>query len=298
MKKVLFALLLLMSLGAVAQNPTPRIVGGVESRQGDYPWMVALLQASEADVFQAQSCGGTLIRPNVVLTAAHCVDDLTSPADMDVALAYDLSEVQPTQRIALTRIIVHPNYDPVTVDNDIALLLLSRFVRTPTVTMVDPVIMSTLDGYMPLTVMGWGADANPDVMQAYYPNRLLEAEVDYIVPDICNELLDGGVTDNMICAAAVTEGVVVGGRDACVGDSGGPLIYRYNGRLYQVGIVSWGWGCAVPDEPGVYTRVANYGGWIKRTLDGSGGGGGGSVQIGWLVLCLIGFALRRQEGRG
>ena len=296
MKKIIIAFLLVLAgyASAFAQGVTPRIVGGVESGAADYPWMVALLDANEPDVFQAQSCGGTLIRPNVVLTAAHCVADLEKLSDMDVAVGvYDLSEVKPEQRIPLSRIIIHPGYNPETIDNDIALLRLARSSTAPTVTLVDPVTMNSLDGYMPLTVVGWGAKADPGPdwsVEPYFPKTLWEAEVDYIVPDICSDLLEGELTGNMLCAGVVTNGAVTGGRDSCVGDSGGPLLYEYNSSLFQVGIVSWGLGCALPGKPGVYTRVANYGDWINRALGVSGnsssGHGGGSLG-GYAILALL-----------
>ncbi len=294
MKKIIIAFLLVLAgyASAFAQGVTPRIVGGVESGAADYPWMVALLDAHVSDVFQAQSCGGTLIRPNVVLTAAHCVADLDKLSDMDVAVGvYDLSGVKPEQRIPLSSIIIHPGYNPETIDNDIALLRLARSSAAPTVTLVDPVTMNSLDGYMPLTVVGWGADADPDgPVGPRFPYTLWEAEVDYIVPDICSDLLEGELTGNMLCAGVVTNGAVTGGRDSCVGDSGGPLLYEYNSSLYQVGIVSWGLGCALPDKPGVYTRVANYGDWINRALGVSGnsssGHGGGSLG-GYAILALL-----------
>ncbi len=303
MKKTIFVLLLALAghAAAFAQGVTPRIVGGVQSGAADYPWMVALLDASEPDAYRALNCGGTLIRPNVVLTAAHCVADLDKLSDMDVAVGvYDLSEVKPKQRIPLSRIIIHPGYNPETIDNDIALLRLARSSAAPTVTLVDPVTMNSLDGYMLLTVVGWGADADPDgPVGPRFPYTLWEAEVDYIVPDICSDLLEGELSGNMLCAGVVTNGAVTGGRDSCVGDSGGPLLYEYNSSLYQVGIVSWGLGCALPDKPGVYTRVANYGDWINRALGVSGnsssGHGGGSLGYAILALLMAGTVRRRRR---
>ncbi len=258
MKKIVFALLLLIHPCVFSQGATPRIVGGEDASRLAYPWMVALLDASESDVFQAQNCGGTLIRSDVVLTAAHCIEDVDI-STLDVVIgAYNLLDVRPSERIDVVDVIIHPAYNTYTIDNDIALLKLAEpSSRTP-VALVDLATMGTVNVDTPLTTIGWGALDGSDYPR--YPVILQQVDLPYVSSTYCQTLVHG-VTDNMLCA-----GVLSGGKDACGGDSGGPLIYRYGDDIYQVGIVSWGEGCAERNKPGVFTRLVNYVDWIDQIL--------------------------------
>ncbi len=115
-----------MSTVVLAQTPkSPEIVGGQEADPGEWPWQVALVNKG-ADLYQNQFCGGTIISADWVVTAAHCVDS-SAPNDLDVvAGVHDLSNPEPNfQRRTLSQIIVHPNWNDSTFDNDIALLKLS-----------------------------------------------------------------------------------------------------------------------------------------------------------------------------
>ena len=112
-----------------------------------------------------------------------------------------------------------------------------------------------------LTVMGWG---NQSTTGEEFPDRLFQVEVPLVSNQQCaNNYAPGGttITENMICA-----GFKQGGKDSCQGDSGGPLLYQLNGTWQQVGIVSFGEGCAQPDFPGVYARVEKYNDWVSQQI--------------------------------
>ena len=93
-----------------------------------------------------------------------------------------------------------------------------------------------------------------------YTEELHGVQVPFISQQECRSKYYTGIFDGMVCA-----GYPQGGRDACQGDSGGSLFYRNGNDLYQVGVVSWGWGCARPNYPGVYISIAHYMNWIKST---------------------------------
>ncbi|MFV1984810.1 MAG: serine protease [Thiohalomonadales bacterium] len=246
----------------------PKIVGGTDAVVGNYPWMANLLIASEPYGPKALSCGGSLIRPDVILTAAHCLEPRnlggllqTQSAELEITVgAYDLRNITAQDRIGVKAIYQHLDYtsDPI-MDNDIALIKLKTPVKNATLASIEPLLMQQVVHNDLLTVIGWGA---LDGKSLVYPNILQEVQVPYVNYTICNDALGGEVSSNSICA-----GFKSGGKDSCYGDSGGPLFYDYNGKNYQVGIVSWGYDCAAPNSYGVYTKVANYTTWIADTTD-------------------------------
>lgn len=243
----------------------PQVVGGAEAAPGEYPWQVALVysNAPSTNYYFSQFCGGSLINDLWVLTAAHCVEGLT-PSQIDVVAGiHDLDDPEPAhQRRNVVQVIQHEAYNATTYDNDIALLRLELPVAVDG--SLDTALVSIkVYGFNALNganaiVTGWG---NRSGSGADYPDRLHEVTVPIISNSECGSWYDASlgagdlVTANMICAA-----LPAGGKDACQGDSGGPLVIGDE----QVGIVSWGVGCAEPQRPGVYTRLANYTLWIKN----------------------------------
>ena len=259
---ILLLAVFLCATAALAQTD-PRIVGGQEADPGEWPWQVALIEHSATSIFDGQFCGGSLIAANWVLTAAHCVYT-NDPGDIDiVAGVHDLTAPETGfRRVALAQIVVHPGWSNSTKDNDIALLRLAspiperaggggelpiRYAALPSPAIGDLAGATT-------TVTGWGTRI-PGVFDR--PERLYEVAVSVIANAVCDDAY-ANLTDNMLCA-----GVPGGGKDSCQGDSGGPLVYNDSGDWKQVGVVSFGIGCAEADYPGVYARVSRYIGWIN-----------------------------------
>jgi secreted trypsin-like serine protease len=237
------------SVGAAPQ-PTPRIIGGEPADFGEYPFMVALLfEPTAGSDFDKQYCGGSLIASRWVLTAAHCVDFLNSPDEVVVAVNRTNLDSTQGQRVAVRDFFIHPDWDPDLLSPDVALVQLAKPVNG-----VAPIQIAgpSDDGFEAagtlLTVIGWGNTSTTG--QASFPDALREVVVPVVADARCDELNHGLVTpETQLCAGEK-------GIDSCGGDSGGPLFATTSGGTrIQVGIVSWGIGCAKNRYPGVYTEV-------------------------------------------
>ena len=251
---VLASLFLLMTalvqpVGATPQ-PEPRIIGGEPADFGEYPFMVALLfEPTAGNDFQKQYCGGSLIASKWVLTAAHCADFLESPDEVAVAVGRTHLNSTEGQRLAVKAVYVHPDYDPNIISPDVALLELRR-----PVTGIDPIQLAgpADDAFEAagtlLTVIGWGNTSTTG--QASFPDELREVVVPVVDDTTCDDVYHGFVTvETQVCAGQK-------GIDSCGGDSGGPMFATTtSGAEIQVGIVSYGIGCAKNRYPGVYTEV-------------------------------------------
>jgi len=253
--------------GDPVEPNAPAIVGGREAEPGEWPWQVALIHVG-GDPYDDQYCGGTLISPVWVVTAAHCAAGETAGRIQVLAGIHNLrTPDRGFLRLDVERIILHPNYGQATqYDSDIALLELSAPATfrpmTTTQLPIDGVTLVAADidslTGVEATVTGWGNTSSSEID---FPDTLQEVEVPIVSNADCSQAYPNGITSNMVCA-----GVPEGGVDSCQGDSGGPLVIFNNAtsRWELAGIVSWGYGCALPGQPGVYTRVSSFSEWITQ----------------------------------
>jgi secreted trypsin-like serine protease len=238
---------------------SPKIVGGRPAPPNKYPWMAALF-FRDCSPSVCQFCGGALVRKNWVLTAAHCAAAVGDNTPIDVFLGATQLSGQ-GERIRVAELIVHEEFDPGTLDNDLALLRLESNSSQPTVKIVEPGDPEDLTSPgKRATVIGWGATSEGGVSSQV----LLEVDVPIVSNAEANAAynpLGSTVTENMIAA-----GLPQGGKDACQGDSGGPFLVKSPQDFTLAGATSWGIGCARPGLPGIYTRLSRYGDWLSQHL--------------------------------
>jgi secreted trypsin-like serine protease len=237
---VIVAAVSLQPNAASATAPEP-IVGGTRATEGEFPFMVRL----------SMGCGGALYAKDIVLTAAHCVS--ASGSDTSITATTGSVDLQSPNavKVTSTQVLQAPGYDGR--GKDWALIKLSRPLHLPT---LNTATTQTYDKGT-FTVAGWGATSENGEQQRY----LRKATVPFVSDAKCKKSYGSDLTpSDEICAGNVAQG----GVDSCQGDSGGPMFRRDDaGAWIQVGIVSWGQGCAEPGYPGVYSQVSTFAADIK-----------------------------------
>ena len=246
--------------GGEDSSSSLRIVGGGEAVEDRYSYAVSL-QGYDG----AHYCGGSLIARDVVLTAAHCRYD--GYGGKAVLGRHDLDEWYDGREFGVREELSHPDYDGSLIDNDFMLVFLEGAA-----TAGDGVITVTLnsDPSVPAvgqeaTVMGWG-DTDESFFFSELSDVLLKVDLRVMSNDECSNSAGtifgydgtyrGMITENMLCAGAADQ-------DSCQGDSGGPLVMTGGGADLQIGVVSWGFGCALDQFPGVNARVSRAYDWIR-----------------------------------
>ncbi|KAF3860391.1 hypothetical protein F7725_000646 [Dissostichus mawsoni] len=237
-----------------------RIVGGWEALEGAWPWQVSI------QIRSRHHCGGTIVSRLLVLTAAHCFKRYLRVRRSYFSVVAGLNVLSApgdgTQIRSIREVRMHKDYNNVTADNDVTLLLLSApFNFTDHVQPVCTPLYDAQESFLNFShcfISGWGSP----YFKGRLMNRLQEVEVELIDRRTCNRIswYSGFITENMICA-----GLESGAADACQGDSGGPLqcYSEDEDKFYVVGVTSFGHECGRPHKPGVYARTSRFADWIQ-----------------------------------
>merc|ERR1711862_522687 len=238
MKGLVLCLLVAGAIAAPSRKPTfrkglNRIVGGDEATPGELPYQLSFQDLSYGSPWHF--CGASIYNENWAVCAGHCVqgEDMNNPDYLQVVAGehnQDITEGN-EQAVILSKIIQHEDYNSWTTSNDLSVLQFS-----------EPLVFNDFVQPIPLAPAGHAATG------------------DCIVTDEeCRDAYGASeIEDSMICA-----GLKEGGKDSCQGDSGGPFVCNDTGSSYLAGVVSWGYGCARPNYPGVYTEVSYFVDWIE-----------------------------------
>ncbi|CAG00063.1 unnamed protein product, partial [Tetraodon nigroviridis] len=242
--KAFIVLVLIAAAYAAPIDEDDKIVGGYECRKNSVPYQVSLNSGYHF-------CGGSLISSSWVVSAAHCYK-----SRIQVRLGeHNIAVNEGTEQfINSAKVITHPRYNSYNLDNDIMLIKLSSPARLDSYARTVSLPSSCAGAGTSCLISGWG---NTSSSGSNYPDRLMCLNAPILSDTSCRNSYPGQISTNMFCA-----GFLEGGKDSCQGDSGGPVVC--NGQLQ--GVVSWGYGCAQRNKPGVYTKVCNYNSWLRDTM--------------------------------
>lgn len=265
------------SNGISNTNPSTGVIGnsatkGGSSSFGEFPWMAAVLKTDSKTYEDVFLCGGSVIHQSVILTAAHCLEDINT-TDLKIRAgewdSQTISESLPHQDRYVSKAVIHPQYHKEQLHNDIALLFLTSNLLF--IDNVGTICLPEEGLYVnpsDCIATGWGKNNNNHT--GLYQTKLKKIEMPLVLNSECQESLRTTqlgrqfiLDPSFICAGGI------GDQDTCQGDGGGPLVCKITGSTSsyaQVGVTSWGVGCGT-STPGVYASVSRTQPWIKTQLE-------------------------------
>jgi len=249
-----------------------RVVGGKPAKLNSWPWIAALGYTDPHSVGVKYLCGGTLITTKHILTAAHCInDDLKTVLLGDHVIGDDNDGANP-EEYEIANVFKHESYNSRSYNNDIAVLELAeevtfkKGISPACLPSTSPSLLQEKFVKEGAYVVGWGAVH----FRGPQSNELLEGLISVVTNEECETKFKSfrhiKINDKKMCARDLNNRI-----DACQGDSGGPLIIQKRAddrryRFFVVGVVSFGYRCAVKGFPGVYTRVSEFDNWIREKV--------------------------------
>jgi len=246
-------------------GPSTKIVGGQATFVSRWPWQAAILDGESGNGFDRQFCGGSLVAPNIVVSAAHCfydtITDSFPPPSFDVVTGRTALSSTAGQELDVNDYFFfvdgggNPLYDPDIDDQfDVVFIELASNSISPTIKIAGPTEGAVWAPGRTAFATGWGSLSSGGP----FPDQLREVRIGIISDSTCASQPVYGASGLFFPATMVCAGVLAGGKDTCQGDSGGPLVVPIAGGGFRlVGDTSFGIGCALANKPGVYGRIAD-----------------------------------------